>query len=70
MFGAVAGSDGDDGAFARADLLDVVQVFRKDGVIRRDEDRWKFRPNECNNAVLELGTRMAFGEKIRDLLHL
>ena len=68
--GATAGGDGDDRAFARADLLDVVQVFRKDCVIRRDKDRWQIRPDERNDAVLELGARMAFGEKVGDLFQL
>src|SRR5438045_9567776 len=53
LFRAIAGSDGDDGAFAGADLLNVVQVFRKDGVVRRDEDGGAVRPNGCIDAVLE-----------------
>ena len=68
--GAVAGGDGDDRAFARSDLLDVVQVFREDGVVRRDEDRGQLRPDERDDAVFELGARMAFGEEIGDLFHL
>jgi hypothetical protein len=30
---AIAGGNGDDRAFSGADLLDVVQVFGKDGVV-------------------------------------
>src|ERR1700730_17291584 len=37
---SLATGERDDGAFARFDLLDVVQVFRKDGVIERD---WKIK---------------------------
>ena len=68
--GAALGRDRDDRAFARADLLDVVQVLGKDGVIRRDEDRWQLRPDERDDAVLQLGARMALGEEIGDLFHL
>ena len=35
---AVAAGHGDDRTLARFDLLDVVEVLREDGVVRRDED--------------------------------
>src|SRR5438067_217401 len=65
---AIAGSDGNDGTFAGADLLDVVHVLREDGVVGRDEHRREIGADEGDDAVLELGARVAFGEKIGDLL--
>src|SRR5205814_7162649 len=64
---AIAGSDGNDGAFAGADLLDVIHVLREDGVVGRDEDRREIGADEGDDAVLELGAGMAFGKKIGDL---
>jgi hypothetical protein len=51
LFGTIAGGDGDDRAFAGADLLDVVHVLREDGVVRCDEDRREVRPDEGDDAV-------------------
>src|SRR5205814_8963947 len=38
LFRAIPGGDGDDGAFAGADLFDVVQILGEDSVVRRDEN--------------------------------
>ena len=69
-FRAGAAGNGDDRAFPRLDLLDVVHVLRKDGVVRRNEDGGKIGTNEGNNAMLQLRAGMSFGEEIGDLLHL
>ena len=70
MLRTVAAGHRDDRSFARFDLLDVVQVFGKHGIIRRDENRGQIRPNQRDHAVLEFCARMAFGKKIGDFFHL
>ena len=54
---------GDDRAFARFDLLDVVQIFGKDRVVRRDENRRQIRSNQRDDAVLQFRARMAFAKR-------
>lgn len=67
VIGAFAGGNGNDGAFPGANLLDVVQVLGKNGVVRGDEDGREIRPDEGDDAVLQLGARVAFGKKVGDL---
>src|ERR1022692_1879685 len=69
FFGAVAAGQSDDWAFARFDLLDVVDVFREDAVIGRDENGREIGTHERDDAVFKLGTRMTFGKEISDLFH-
>src|SRR2546423_12308029 len=70
MFRTVAACQRDNRASASFHLFDVVQVFRKNRIIRSDEDRGEITTDQRNDAVLELRARVAFGKKIRDLLHL
>src|SRR6266576_2298983 len=66
---AVPAGERNDGAFTSLDLLHVIEVFREDRIVGRDKNRGKIRANQRDNAVLELGARMTFREKISDLLH-
>src|SRR4029450_4940051 len=67
---AVPAGECNDGALTSFDLLHVIHVFRENRIVRHDKDRWKIRTHQRDDAVLELGARMAFGEQISDLLHL
>jgi hypothetical protein len=70
LFGTAATGDNNEGTLARFHLLDVVQILRQNGVIGSDKDRRKLRPDQSDDAMFELSTRMAFGVLIRDLFHL
>jgi hypothetical protein len=52
--GAAFGADADDRALARADFLDVGDVFLQHAVFRRDEDARHFGRDERDDAVLQL----------------
>jgi len=66
---AVAAGQRNDRTLTSFDLLDVIEVFREDSIVGGDKNRGQIATNQRNNAVLELGARMAFGEQVRDLLH-
>src|SRR5580765_5051111 len=70
LFCAIATGEGDDRTFARLHLFDVVEVLGKNGVVWRDKNRRKIRPDQSDDAMLEFGARMTFGKKIGDLFHL
>ena len=63
-------SDGNDGAFARFDFLDVADVFFEDRISWSDEDRGGFLGDEGDDAVLEFGARIARSGNVTDLLEL
>ena len=66
----VAAGDGNDRAFARFDLLDVVQVLGKNFVIGGDKDRRQIGPDQGDDSMLEFRAGMPFGIEISDLFHL
>src|SRR6266702_90634 len=66
---AISAGECNNGAFTSLDLLDVIQIFREDRIVGHDKNRGKIRAHQRDNAVLELGARVTFGEKIGDLLH-
>ena len=70
MLSPAAGSDSDDWPFARFHLLDVIQVFREDGIVRCNENRGQVRPNERDDSMFELGAGMTFGKKVGDFFQL
>jgi hypothetical protein len=67
LFAAVTGSDGDDRAFPRADLLNVVHILREHCVVGRNENRGQIRADKGDDPVLELGAGMTLREKVGDL---
>src|ERR1700730_2872708 len=69
LLGAVAAGKRDDRTFTGLDLLDVVEVFGKNGVIRCDEEGGKIGADQRDNAVFELSAGMPLREEIGDLFH-
>ncbi len=69
MLRTVSAGHGNDGSLAGFHLLDVVQVFRKNRIIRRDKHRGQIGTDQRDDAMLELSAGMPFGKKVGDLLH-
>src|SRR5438067_974634 len=65
----VAAGQRNDRTLTSFDLLDVIEVLREDSIVWGDKNRGQIGTNQRNNAVLELGAGMAFGEQVCDLLH-
>ena len=62
------GSDRDDRASAGLDLLDVAEVLRKDGIVRRDHHGGSLCIHEGDDAMLQLSAGVSHGGNVADLL--
>ena len=69
MFRAVSTGECNNRPLTGFDLLDVIEVLRKDGIIGRNKNRWQIGTYQRDDAVFELGARMTFSKEIRDLFH-